>query len=66
MQCNVPESLIRTAITTKCADENKMSRQRSLKRKMNGEPDTSESPFNKAKIPHHDKENALSLSNNQS
>ena len=35
--CNVTESMVRTAITTKCADENKMSRQRMEKElKSNG------------------------------
>lgn len=29
--CNVSESVVRNAITTKCADENKMSRQRNEK-----------------------------------
>uniref|UniRef100_A0A336LU01 CSON007952 protein n=1 Tax=Culicoides sonorensis TaxID=179676 RepID=A0A336LU01_CULSO len=57
--CDVPESLVRTAITTKCADENKMSRQRSNKRKLKDEHDESLS-----KIPHYDKENSISLSNN--
>lgn len=29
--CRVPENVVRNAITTKCADENKMNRQRLCK-----------------------------------
>ncbi|XP_063702292.1 uncharacterized protein LOC134832246 [Culicoides brevitarsis] len=58
--CDVPESLVRTAITTKCADENKMSRQRQQKRKIKDEH--GDSPF--GKVPHYDKENSISMSNN--
>lgn len=37
--CNVSESVVRNAITTKCADENKMSRQRNEKCKANTKKD---------------------------
>lgn len=40
--CNVSESVVRNAITTKCADENKMSRQRNEKPRGNIKKDPHE------------------------
>lgn len=57
MNCKVSETAVRSSITTKCADENKMMRQRLDKNRK------ALNPINGSNLKYN-KENCLNISNN--